>query len=248
VIDPLDLILGGIVAFAYFVGATTGFGAAIIVLTFAVHFFPITYLVPVVVPLNLLLSFYLSFRHYKNQDRRLLLRTILPMTCIGMPIGFAIFNWAHSENIKQAFGFFVLAIGLFEVVRFLRSKDDISMGLMTRTQTAFWLISGGIIQGMWVAGGPLVAYWAGRNIDNKATFRATLAGLWVLLNSILLVSHLATGTINLETAKGSAFLFPFVFIGLIAGEWMHEKLPEKAFRVVVYLILVFAGASILIRG
>jgi uncharacterized protein len=246
--DPNFPILMIIVFVAYLIGATTGFGSAIIAMTFAVNFFPIDLLVPVVVPLNLAICSYLVIRHHRGIDKGLLLKKILPPVCIGLPVGFLLFNSVGTGDLKWAFGLFVLILSLCELWRTARAKRDTLVRPLSPVVSILWLLGGGIVQGLWVSGGPLVAYWASRTLPEKGAFRSTLSCVFLILNVLLFTSHLAAGRITLESLRTSLWLLPGVFLSILAGEWLHVKLEERGFRVVVYAVLVFAGAAIVVRG
>jgi uncharacterized membrane protein YfcA len=245
--DPNFLILVVIVFFSYMIGATTGFGSAVIALTFAVNFFPIHFLIPVVVPLNVAICGYLVIRHHSDIRRRMLVRKILPPVCVGMPVGIIIFD-VQIDGLKWAFGLFVLCVSLFELVNTARADRNAVTRPLSGPASLFWLLGGGVVQGLWVSGGPLIAYWAGRSLPDKGDFRSTLSCLFLILNVLLLFTHLFGGRINPESLRVSLVLLPVVFLGIAAGEWLHVRLPEKGFRVVVFSVLVFAGTAIVLRG
>jgi len=246
--DPNFPILAIIVFFAYQIGATTGFGSAVIALTFAVNFYPIDYLIPVVVPLNVVICSILVIRHHSGIQKEMLLRKILPPVCLGMPVGLLILNLVDTGSLKWAFGLFVLIVSSSELLRTARAHRDALNRPLSAAGSLVWLLGGGIIQGLWVSGGPPIAYWAGRTLPEKGAFRSTLSCLFLILNALLFVIHLATGRITPDTLRVSLLLIPPVLLGILAGEWLHVKLPERGFRMVVFVVLVFAGASIVIRG
>lgn len=244
--DLLFLIL--IITLAYSVGSMTGFGSAIIAITFAVYLFPIDFLIPIIVILNLCVTGYLAYKYRTFIDYRILLKKIIPFTLLGMPIGLILFNTIQTDKLKWAFGLFVFILAIFEFVRTIRSKKINELRPISAAGTILWLFSGGIIQGLWVSAGPVIAYWAGRTINEKAVFRSTLCALWVFLNTILLISHLIAGNYTLEIVKFSLYLFPFMIVGLVVGEWLNPRLSERQFRTAVYSVLIFAGGSIVLRG
>lgn len=233
---------------AYMIGSATGFGSAIITLTFAALLFPLDFVIPVIIPLNLIICAYLVLRHHDGIDYNLLLRRIIPLTLLGMPVGLLLYYATDVTSLKWAFGAFVLVLSLLEINYLVRRAGNGALRPTASRQTILWLLGGGVIQGLWVSGGPLVAYWAGRNIADKKTFRSTLALLWLVLNAVLLITHLIGGTINADSARTSAILLPFLAAGIVLGEIVHSHLPERAFRIFVYVVLAFAGAAILLKG
>ncbi len=111
------ILLAIIVAAAYMVGAATGFGAAIITLALAAHVFPLDFLVPVIVPINLVTTTYIAARHFSGIEWDIFLKRIAPLTLIGQPVGMAVFYMADMDGLKWAYGAFVLSLSLFEITR-----------------------------------------------------------------------------------------------------------------------------------
>ena len=236
------LILSLIVIIAYGIGATTGFGGSILALTIAVHLFPLSDMVAVVVPLNVASVLYLALRHYRHIDIRLLFRRILPLTAIGLPVGLAVFNLVDTDRLRLPFGLFIVVLAFGELLRHLRASESDG-----KKVTPLWLLAGGAIQGLWASGGPLIVYWAGRNLTDKHSFRATLVGMWVLLDTAMLISHIATGKIDAISGIQSVKLLPALAVATALGEFMHGRLNEHTFRLAVYVVLFFAGASVVLH-
>ena len=239
-------ILAVIVLLANVVGAATGFGGSMITVTLAVHLYSLEFLVPIVVLLNLVISIYIVVRHRSGIDGKLLFKQILPFTAIGLPLGIILFNVVKSGTLKLALGAFVICFSAFELVVLFRSGKDELRKPLTTAYSAFWLFTGGVMQGMYASGGPLVVYYAGRNIPDKKVFRSTLSALWLLLNTVLLITYLATGKLTSEMAWYFVLLLPFLAIGVAIGERVHNALPERTFRLMTFAILLLTGISVFI--
>lgn len=236
----------GIVILGCAVGTATGFGSSTIIMTFAVLLFPIKAVVPVVITLNLVICTYLVVKHYKGINKRLLFAQILPLTLLGMPVGVFVFNIANTEQMKPYFGAFVILLSLFELYRHTLKESNIKPPNIL--SSVFWLGSGGLVQGLWVTGGPPIAYWASKAMKDKTEFRSTLSALWLILNIILFISHFGTSSISIGTTITSLYLVAPLFIGIFIGEKIHNHLPEKLFRILVYFVLLFSGTAILLDG
>jgi uncharacterized protein len=108
-----------------------------------------------------------------------------------------------------------------------------------------WLLGGGFIHGVFATGGPPTVYVASRELPEKAVFRASLSAVWVLLNLLLLPRLWHERT--LAPATSAVLLAPLVG-GIVVGEWVHRRLDEKQFRVVVAVLLLGAGLTLLISS
>lgn len=242
------MLFGVLVLVAKMVEAVTGFGSTIIALTLGAQLYPIETLLPVLVPLNIVLSTYIVARHHEGVATGELFKRILPLAGIGLVVGMVIFAFAHGHILKLSYGVFVLLISTYELQRMLRSSDLIPPKPMSFPQTAFWLISGGMIQGIYASGGPLIVKYASVSLTDKKQFRSTLSVLWLVLNIVLLIDYIRTGKVTVATLEPIALLLPSLILGIFFGEWLHHRIPERQFRIVVFALLIVAGISLVLKA
>lgn len=235
-----------IVFIANVVESIAGFGATILALTLGAQFFPIEELIPILVPLNVLLSAYIVLSYRRDIQWKLLRTRILPFTLIGMPIGIWIFKLAPGNSLKLAFGIIVVVLGVFELVRGLRVRKVAPPPLGFASSAAF-LTAGGIMQGLYASGGPFVVYYFSRSNQDKGVFRTTLSCLWLVLNLVLSLSLIVSEKVNSYTLQFSIYLLPFVLAGIFVGTRVHNWVSEKQFKLGVYALLSLAGVSLIYR-
>jgi uncharacterized membrane protein YfcA len=230
-----------VVALSFAVEATTGFGATVIALALGVHLFSLGELLPVFVPLGLLVSAWLALRGRAHVDRRLLLTRILPWMGLGLGVGLAVFERASHELLRRVFGAFVVALAGLELVRLARAREDDPAISPPAARAA--LLGAGVMHGMFSTGGPLLVWALGRSLTEKRAFRATLSCVWLVLGSALTVAYAVNDRLDGQTLRATAALVPVLGFALAAGEWAHHRLDERRFRVLVYVLLLGAGAS-----
>ena len=261
------ILLALIVFGANAIEAALGFGSTIIALALGANLYPLTFLVPTLVPLRVLLSLYLTVRYRKEIDGGVLWRRIVPLTLVGLPVGLVAFSLLQSDALKVAFGLFVVALALLELVK-AGNPAPAQVAVVAETaagpettrikkaqpeempldRAAMWLIGGGIMQGLYASGGPMVAYYASRTLAGKGTFRSTLSALWAALNIVMTLSYAATGRLSRRTVVGSLLLVPLVIAGIGAGEWLHGRVNERVFRAMVFAMLLVAGVSLVVSA
>jgi uncharacterized membrane protein YfcA len=243
--DPNILLLTLIVFLAYTTQAMTGFGSVIISVTLGSHLYPIEFLLPTIVPVDLLVNIYIVGKYRKDVDRGLLFRGILPLMGVGLLIGIGIFQFVHGELLKKTFGVLVTLLCGRELYGLLRSPDGAEA--LSRLKYGISVFAGGITQGLFASGGPLVVYAVSRLNLQKGTFRSTLSALWLLTNSVLTLSYIVTGRLTATNLTFWALLAPAIVIGTVIGERLHDRANEHLFRIVVFSILLVAGISIVVR-
>ncbi len=97
------LLLVVIVLVAQTSETITGFGSTVISVALGAILFPLDILVPVIVPLNFILSLYIVLIHRQHLDGKTLGFRIIPFIAVGMPLVLLIFNLGHQELLKTGF-------------------------------------------------------------------------------------------------------------------------------------------------
>lgn len=239
------LFLTIIVLAAYITQAMTGFGSIIIAVTLGSHLYPIEFLLPVLVPLDILVNIYIVAKYAAAVDKPLLFHRIVPLMGVGLLTGIGIFQFVEGAMLKRSFGVLVTLLCLRELYSLLRTTEP--RRALSRLKYASSVLAAGVVQGLFASGGPLIVYAVGRLALPKTHFRSTLSALWLLTNSVLTLSYILTGRLTPTTLKLEAWLVLPIILAIMVGERLHDHVDEHLFRVVVYLILLVAGASIVVR-
>ena len=240
------LFLACIVLAAFLTEAIVGFGSTVLTVTLGAHLWGIDALLVRFVPLNLLLSALLLARSYRAVEGGFLLRSVLPSVALGMGIGVLLSRFPSGPWVRLVFGLFVTALALVELLRLLR-RAPAPVAPLPRPLGWAMLALGGVIHGLFGSGGPMIVYVTSRHLEDRGAMRATLSALWLLLNGLLLVHFLAQGKLSPDTLRDSLLLLPSLVLGLILGDRLHHRLPERPFRWMVYLVLLLAGGALTAR-
>lgn len=102
------------------------------------------------------------------------------------------------------------------------------------------------MHGMFSSGGPLVVLYATTALPDKGSFRATLCLLWTTLNSIIITTYLFGGNLDKPALTTGVWMLPFLVLGIIAGEKVHDKVNAKVFSYIVFSMLLFTGLFMLV--
>ena len=239
-------ILMLVVVFAKTVETVTGFGGSVFVIALGSMLFPIKEIIVAVVLIALLQSLWMVGRNYRNIRWRILLTRILPLTGIGLPIGRWIFSHYEASQLKIVLGVFVVFISVMELINLYRNRGQVRP-LPWPLAIAF-LFAGGVVHGMFGTGGPLIVYYACRQLPDKDGFRATIPTLWVILNGALMASYGFSGAITTENLGLAGMLVPAVALGILAGEIIHTRVNEFVFKIVVQVVLLLTGIIFLLHG
>jgi len=244
VMDENLIWLSIIVLLSYTTQAMSGFGSTILALTLGVHLYPVEVLLPVLVPLDMLITLYLVTRHYRYVSLPHLFRSILPAMGFGVLVGIIAFQYMEGNLLKKLFGLLVILLSMRELYRLLRHRyAQITLSNLAAKTCIF---SAGIVHGIYASGGPLLIYAVSRLNLSKSVFRSTLAAVWFIFSVILSISYLMTGKLNAHSLRYILILLPMILIGILLGEWLHHRIDEYRFKLFVFAVLFFAGLSICI--
>ncbi|MDX1805287.1 MAG: sulfite exporter TauE/SafE family protein [Alcanivorax sp.] len=238
--SPPWLWLGLCVLIAFTTEAMTGFGSIVIALSLGALLLPIGTLLPVLVPLNLIMSGYFSWRYRHRVHWPTLWRLILPLMVIGTLAGYALRPWLGEKHLKSLFGVLVLWFSLRELWRSIRGLHPRPHG---RLEARGWTLLAGITHGLFASGGPLLVYALSGLALDKGRFRVTLILVWFCLNSLLTLVFALDGSL-VPALPHLLVLVPVVLLAMALGEWLHHRVDEGRFRQLVFVVLTLAGLAL----
>lgn len=177
--------------------------------------------------------------NYKHIRWRELAKIIIFMI-LGMIVGIKICEVVHSDSILLTIYGVIILIIAFKNLLFKKEVNIPSVVLL------IILILSGIIHGMFVSGGALLVVYAVQVLKDKDEFRATIAPVWVVLNTYMMVSqyrnHLFTSNnINLILIS----IIP-LFIATWIGSRLAQRLNKNIFLNLTYILLIISGLSLII--
>jgi len=240
--DLVWLALGGFILVAYTLEAITGFGSIVIALSLGMLVLPLDVVLPILVALNIPMSGTIAFKNRHSIEFNLLLKIILPGMLLGTLTGYFIKPYINEDMLKQAFGLLVVWFATRELWRMHNSHGDQPRPVwITRIITFF----AGITHGLFASGGPLLVYAvAGTKID-KAAFRATMIVVWFSMNIVLASAFLLDG--RLQPLLGNVAMYlPLLLVAIKLGNYLHEKINEKHFRLGIYGLLLVTGLILIV--
>lgn len=236
---PADFfIFLAIFAFAFFAQAVVGFGGNILALTLGALLFPVPQLLTWLVPMVILLSGYILIRHHQHVAWPLLLKQVLPWMAGGLVIGQILFYVVDTTVLKKMLGAMVIALALKELL--LKSDGG-------RRRLPPWTFGAGVCHGLFAAGGPLLVYGIAGQSLNKSAFRSTLAVVWLGFGLVLMTSYLIAGQVQSDALPRIGIMALVLPMSIALGEWVHHRVSEGPFKILIYLLLIIAGAALLIR-
>jgi len=231
-----------VIIVAYTVFGLSGFGSTVISVPILAHWLPISFLVPLMVLLDMSSAGFIGGRdrvHVAGSE----LKRIIPFMFIGFVVGTTALVKLPDEYLRPALAVFTMAIGLNSIIN----------PRLNRTISPWWCLPTGVVGGavatVFGAGGPIYATYLSGRLKDKTEIRATMSAL-ISISAFTRAIVYAVAGLLLHAAifVGGLMLAPFVFIGLKLGQRIHTGLTQEQLRRVVGAIVLVTGAMLLVRG
>lgn len=197
-------------------------------------------------PVDLLLGYpsniYIAYTERKGIEPKICI-PLCALVILGSIPGAIVLKLGDARLIKIIFGFVVVIIGLEMFFRERSEKKKKGSPLLM----VFVGLLSGILCGMFGVSALLVAY-VSRTTDNQSQFRANNCVVFMVENTFRLILYTVTGIMNLEIAKNALCLLPFMAAGLGIGIFFGKRIPEKAAKRCVILLLILSGLSLVLNN
>lgn len=231
-----------IVLGAYVVYGLTGFGSTVLSMPLLAQVLPLKFAVPMMMLLDLG-AFALFGARFRRGIRYDEIGSLAAFMLAGMAIGLTLLINVAEQVLLAALGAFVLAYAAYGL---RRRGVPLALG---RGWSGPIGLAGGALSALFGTGGVLFAIFNSGRIRDKGELRATNAAMIMLSSAVRLVLFGATGLLSQEGLVASALvLAPAMIAGFLIGNRLHAAVPAAAVVRAVYLLLVVAGVSLLLRA
>ena len=99
---------------------------------------------------------------------------------------------------------------------------------------------------LFLSGGALLVVYVTAVIKEKGIIRATLAPVWLMLNTIILFQDICFGRITFHILRLTGMCIIPVILALFLGNYLHNKIKQERFVHLTYLLLIISGVSLVI--
>ncbi len=110
------------------------------------------------------------------------------------------------------------------------------------------LALGGVVHGAFNIGGPLITVYTIAAVKDKEKFRNTMNMVWVVLNTWNAFSQWRNGAFTPYLGSALIVGVPLAAIGFFLGMAFLKKINRETFLRIVYVVLLFIGANMLITS
>ena len=164
-------------------------------------------------------------------------------TAIGIPIGVILLTRTNPSWLRAGVGVLLVLYAIYSLAR--PAFKPMKIGTAADIVIGFF---NGLLGGLTGLGGvisTISCQLRGWSRDMQRTvFQPVLLAAFVIIS----ISQGITGTITLETLKLYGVGLPFMIAGIWSGFKLYGKTDDETFRKVVLVLLLFAGASLIVSA
>lgn len=228
--------LNALLIFAHGIETILGFGSTVIAISLGGLLAPIDKLVQVFVILGFGQATWILAREWKHINWSKLWQEVLPACISGTLIGFGLHAYVSERALRVGVGTVVTSLALAQLYALIKGRKS---GQLAKPVGLGFLVAGGIMHGLFATGGPLIIYYAQRSLGAPAAIRSTLASLWIVLNTSVMINFARQGMLTEASFDMALYLVPGLIGGLIAGSLI--KTSERGYQLLAYCVLAFCG-------
>ena len=180
------------------------------------------------------------WRRWDMAQSKILLLGAIPGTALGI----AFWRIANPDALRFLIGALAIGFVVMRVIPSLNRADKArrgsrkAAGVLAGTAAAFTSFVSH-------AGGPVTAVYLLSQGLSKTAYQSTTVLVFAVLNVIKAIVYGFLGAITSETLLGGLYLVPAALAGAWLGVVAHRAIPERAFFVVTYVLLLAAGAKLI---
>jgi uncharacterized membrane protein YfcA len=237
-----DLIISAlVVSAAYVIFGISAFGAALFTVPALSFLYPLDFVLPVCVLLDVSAALAIGTRFSRESDKGELL-WMAPACLIGALLGVTLLVRLPRQATLISLGAFLLVYGVYML------RQGAVAGVVSRRWAPVAGFAGGAMGTLFGIGAPPYAIYLSRRLVDKGALRATLSNMVVLSTAIRALVFAAGGLMLADRLGMFAILLPFALAGLWYGNRIHGRISREQVARVMSGVLMLIGISLVVRA
>ena len=196
----------------------------------------------ILLPVLLIMDLVAMYIYWNKWDLKNV-KIILPPAMIGILIGTATFSLTSEDSIRIIIG--LIAI-IFIILSFFQKNSKLVEP--TKSKGIFWSLVGGYTSFIIHSGGTPVNFFLLPQKLDKTIYVATFTLAFLIINLVKLVPYYYLDQLVYSNLKISLILSPLAPVSIYLGYYLHKKINEKAFYLLIYFFLAIGGVKLIYDG
>ena len=158
---------------------------------------------------------------------------------MGMIAAVYLFNHLDAGVLKKSLGVFIVIYAAYSLLA-IRPHTH---------KSPFWSVPAGLLGGfvstLFGTGGPFYVIYLQLKGAGKATFRATVATVFLIDGSGRIVTYGIGGIYTIDTLLLVLVSVPIMIIAMVAGGHIHTNISQQKFQKAIGLMLLGSGSALI---
>ena len=233
------LYSGLVLLLAYWVRGMAGFGSGLIAVPLLTLAWPVTVVVPLVVALDYIGSASQGLRNVDEVSWREQL-VLIPFMVVGVGLGLWVLRAVSTALLAKVLGGFVIAYALYQMLPLPELRGS-------RVAATYCGFLGGLVGTLFGTGGPFYVIYLNLRGLARPAFRATFAMNFLIDGGVRLGAFVAAGLFGRQTLGYLLAALPITGAGLYVGGRTQTGFSQRAFQIVIRLLLLVSGVALLLK-
>ena len=230
---------GLVLLVAYWVRGMAGFGSGLIAVPLLTLAWPVTIVVPLVVALDYLGSASQGVKNVTEVAWREQL-VLIPFMVVGVAVGLWVLCATSTARLAQVLGAFVILYAIYQML----PLRDLRGSRLASTYCGFL---GGLVGTLFGTGGPFYVIYMNLRGLERTPFRATFAMNFLIDGGVRLAAFAAAGLFGRQVLGYLLAAVPIAGAGLYVGGRIQTGLSQRAFVIVIRVLLLVSGVALLLK-
>lgn len=175
------------------------------------------------------------------------LRVLVPASLLGIGVGTLLFGYLSPAIIRLLLGAIAITFTLqywFEQ----KFRPDVEHTVYSRSVGIVAAGTAGFTSFVAHAGGPPLNMYLLRRGLNRSQFVGTSVVFFTVVNYVKLIPYTWLGQFDSSNLSTALVLAPLAPIGIGAGLWLHNRVNDRFFFRVVYVLVLIVGIKLVYDG
>ena len=230
-----------VVLLAYVIFGISGFGSTIIAVPLLAHFYPIQFVIPMIVLLDCVGAISMGVRLRTDVNKAELV-PLLPFLAAGLLLGAFMLLRVPATLLLGGLGAIVVAYGVLY-----------ASGRQPKVRVARWSaapvgIFAGMTSSMFGVGGPIYVMYLTARGSTPDNIRATVPVIFIFTTIARIVIFAVAGLFTASVLYTAAALLPLMVAGMWIGHHLHLNMSREQLVRIIGVLLIGSGASLLVRA
>ena len=174
------------------------------------------------------------------------IRLLVPAALVGIAVGTLMFDTMSTGVLRLLLGTVAVTFTLHHWITRLTASSV--KNTYSRRVGAVAAAIAGFTSFIAHAGGPpLSMYLLRRNLD-KTRFAGTTVFFFMAVNYVKLIPYGWLGQFDVSNLGTSLVLSPLAPLGVFTGVWLHKRISDQFFFLIVYGLLFIIGLRLMVDG